>query len=106
VFSSIQHFTEIWESETAATLSCLNNITDESLSRDLVQDYRTIFRLANHIIDCVSGIPYEAGLPFFTRYNTGGQLTVLMRLVRLKVPGIYGPSKEEGEAMPFLPKPD
>nr|WP_249310326.1 DinB family protein [Bacillus sp. FJAT-49736] len=28
-----------------------------------------------------------------------GQLTVLMRLAGLKVPGIYGPSKEEWEAM-------
>lgn len=28
-----------------------------------------------------------------------GQLTVLMRLAGLKVPGIYGPSKEEGEAL-------
>jgi uncharacterized damage-inducible protein DinB len=28
-----------------------------------------------------------------------GQLTVLMRLAGLKVPGVYGPSKEEWEAM-------
>jgi uncharacterized damage-inducible protein DinB len=28
-----------------------------------------------------------------------GQLTVLMRQADLKVPGVYGPSKEEWEAM-------
>ena len=34
-----------------------------------------------------------------------GQLTVLMRLAGLKVPGVYGPAKEEWEAM-NLPEAD
>ena len=34
-----------------------------------------------------------------------GQLTVLMRMAGLKVPGIYGPAKEEWEEMNF-PKAD
>lgn len=164
MFSSIQHFTEIWDVETALTLSCLSNITDESLSIEFVNDYRTIGRLLNHIVDCAAGIPHEAGLPvagyekikhetkdeFIEAYqkNTAavkeallqwtddtlqedtpmygetwkkgfalwvtfihqthhrGQLTVLMRAAGLTVPGIYGPSKEEWEAMSFLPQAD
>ena len=63
MFSSVQHFTSIWESETASTLACFNHLTDESLSKDLVNDYRTIDRLINHIVDCAASIPHEAGLP-------------------------------------------
>ena len=163
MFSSIQHFTGVWDSETTATISCLEKLTDESLTKDLVHDYRSIHRLVNHIIDCANGIPHEAGLPVTgyekKQYHTvtemiaayqkaadsvkqavllctdntlqeesimygetwkkgfslwvtvvhqihhRGQLTVLMRLAGLKVPGIYGPSKEEWEAM-GLPKAD
>ncbi|MES2329412.1 MAG: DinB family protein [Bacteroidota bacterium] len=164
MFSSIQHFTAIWESETASTLSCLEHLTDESLSKDLVSDYRTIDRLVNHIVDCAASIPYEAGLPvegylkqhymdmhaiieaykkntdavkqalsqwtdatlqeetpmYEETWKKGfalwvtvvhqihhrGQLTTLMRAAGLKVPGVYGPAKEEWEAMAFLPKAD
>ena len=164
MFSSIQHFISIWEVETASTLACFHNLTDESLSKELVHDYRTIERLANHIVDCAASIPHEAGLPVAgyqkQHYNTAsaiaeayiknteavkqaithwtdatlqedtamygetwkkglalwvafvhqthhrGQLTVLMRAAGLQVPGIYGPSKEEWEAMPFLPQAD
>lgn len=164
MFSSIQHFASVWESETASTLSCLTNLTDDSLVKEYVNDYRTIDRLANHIVICAAGIPHEAGLPVegyeATKYHTKdalveayqkntaavtaalaawnddtlqeetpmygetwkkgmalwvtvvhqihhrGQLTVLMRAAGLKVPGIYGPSKEEWEAMEFLPPAD
>lgn len=164
MFSSIKHFTAVWESETASTLSCLHHLTDESLSKDIVHDYRTIDRLANHIVDCAASIPHEAGLPvegytkqhyatkealieaytrltdavkhaitqwtdatlqeetamygetwkkgfalwvtFVHQIHHRGQLTVLMRAAGLKVPGIYGPAKEEWEAMAFLPKAD
>lgn len=163
MFSSIQHFIGVWESESTATLSCLEKLTDESLTRDLVHDHRSIDRLANHIINCAAGIPHEAGFPVSgyanTQYHTvaettaaykkateavkqavlsgtdatlqeetlmygqtwkkgfslwvtvthqihhRGQLTVLMRLAGLKVPGVYGPSKEEWEAM-GLPQAD
>ena len=164
MFSSLQHFETIWAAETASTLSCLHNLTDESFSKNLVNDYRTIGRLVNHIVDCAASIPHEAGLPVAgyekKHYNTKaeltnayiqltdgvkqaltqwtdatlqedtpmygetwkkgfalwvtvvhqihhrGQLTVLMRAAGLQVPGIYGPSKEEWEAMPFLPQAD
>jgi len=164
MFNSIRDFKTLWESETASTIACLNNLTDDSLSKDIVPGYRTIERLANHIVDCAVSIPHEAGLPvagyqkqhYSTkseiieayRKNTEavkqaleqwtdatlqedtpmygetwkkgfalwvtvshqihhrGQLTTLMRAAGLKVPGIYGPSKEEWEAMPFLPAAD
>lgn len=164
MFSSIAHFKEMWNIETASTLACLNNLTDESLTQPLVNDYRTIDRLANHIVTCAAGIPHEAGLPvagyeakkyhtkdelvaayehnraaviealsqwtdntlqedtpmygetwkkgfalwvaFVHEIHHRGQLTVLMRAAGLKVPGVYGPNKEEWEAMPFLPPAD
>jgi uncharacterized damage-inducible protein DinB len=162
VITTIEQFLAIWEQETAATLSCFNNLTDESMGKNLVEGYRSIERLANHILDCADGIPQEATLPLehskqhFTQvkelvaaytvaadkvkkavlnwtdetlqettpmygesWKKGfalwvtvahqahhrGQLTVLMRLAGLKVPGVYGPAKEEWEAM-GLPKAD
>jgi uncharacterized damage-inducible protein DinB len=164
MFNTIHDFKAVWESETASTLSCLTNLTDESLTKELVNDYRTIGRLANHIVDCAASIAHEAKLPVAgyekTKYTTTealiaaykqntaavaaaltnwtdatlqeetpmygetwkkgialwvavvhqihhrGQLTVLMRAAGLKVPGIYGPSKEEWEALSFLPEAD
>ncbi len=164
MFTSIHQFLSIWEVETKSTLACFQNLTDESLAKDLVHGYRTIERTANHIVDCVCSIPAEATLPVegyskqhyttkaalteaylknteavkaaLTKWRDAdlledtpmygetwkkgfalwvtvmheihhrGQLTVLMRLAGLKVPGVYGPSKEEWEAMPFLPPAD
>lgn len=164
MFHSIQTFLQIWNTETELTLSCLNNLTDESLDEEPIAGYRTIKRLVNHIVICSAGIPHEAGLPVegytkvkyetkdalvaayaagreavknaLSQWNDGtlqedtpmygetwkkgfalwvtvtheihhrGQLTVLMRAAGLKVPGIYGPSKEEWEAMTFLPPAD
>lgn len=162
MIASIQTFLEVWEQETAATLSCLNNLTDESLGKELVAGYRGIERTANHIVDCAASIPQSATLPLthqkqhhasvaelvkaytaatdavksavaqwtdetlqettpmygetwkkgFALWVTiahqahhRGQLTVLMRLAGLKVPGVYGPAKEEWEAY-GLPKAD
>ena len=162
MFTSIETFKSVWEMETVATLSCFDKLTDESLSKELVSEYRTLGRLVNHIVDCAVSIPHEAGLPVsyvketYTtkkalidayKENTGkvaaalsewtdatlqedvimygetwkkgfalwvavvhqvhhrGQLTVLLRLAGLKVPGVYGPCKEEWEAY-GLPKAD
>ncbi|MBW0178655.1 DinB family protein [Sediminibacterium sp.] len=155
MFSSINHFKEVWTSESDATLQCLKMFTDESLQTSSFGDYRNIKRIANHIIACADGIPFEAGLPVDFKkqeYHTvqemidaytsavnqvqtainqwndqtlleetpmygetwkkgfalwvtvvhqihhRGQLTVLMRMAGLKVPGIYGPNAEEWEA--------
>jgi uncharacterized damage-inducible protein DinB len=162
MINSIEQFLAIWEQETAATLSCFKNLTDESMGKNLIEGYRSIERVSNHILDCAAGIPHEATLPVehskqhFTHvkdlvdaytvatdkvkkavatwtdttleettpmygetWKKGfalwvtiahqahhrGQLTVLMRLAGLKVPGVYGPAKEEWEAM-GLPKAD
>lgn len=162
MFTATQQFLDIWKYETESTLACLRNLTDESLSLELVKDYRSIERIANHIVDCASGIPYEATVPVahtkqhysrvsdlidaYAKATEGvaaavaswtdetlqettpmygetwkkgfalwvtvahqahhrGQLTVLMRMAGLKVPGVYGPAKEEWEAM-GLPKAD
>jgi uncharacterized damage-inducible protein DinB len=162
MINTIEQFLAVWEQETAATLSCFKNLTNESMGKDLVEGYRSIERLTNHILDCADGIPQEASLPIehtkqhFTQVSElidayvsatdkvkkgvanwtdetlqettpmygetwkkgfalwvtiahqahhRGQLTVLMRLAGLKVPGVYGPAKEEWEAM-GLPKAD
>ncbi len=63
MFTSIATFKSVWDMETAATLSCFDKLTDESLSKELFSDYRTIGRLVNHIVDCVISIPHEAGVP-------------------------------------------
>ena len=164
IFTSIKHFLEIWDAETKSTLACFENLTDESFSKDLVHDYRTIERNVNHIVDCAASIPFAATLPvvgyekkhytnkaaiidayikntaavkqaaakwtdenlpeeipmygetwtkgsalwvtFVHQVHHRGQLTVLIRLAGLKVPGVYGPAKEEWEAMVFLPQAD
>ena len=162
MFNSIDIFKSVWEQETSSTLACLKNLTDESLSKEMVTGYRTIGRLVNHIVDTAISIPHEGGLPVSYQKQTyatvaelidayrsatakveaalsqwndetlgedvamygetwkkgfvlwvtvvhqshhRGQLTVLMRLAGLKVPGVYGPSREEWEAM-GLPKAD
>ncbi|MCW3087589.1 MAG: DinB family protein [Sediminibacterium sp.] len=159
MFTSIDQFVQVWDSETTSTLSCFNHLTDESLGQDLLSGYRTIERTANHIVDCAASIPAAATLPIshekkhythvadlveaytlathkvkdaviakwtddtlqentmmygeswkkaFALWVTvvhqihhRGQLTVLMRMAGLKVPGVYGPAKEEWEAMNF-----
>ncbi|MBS2970281.1 DinB family protein [Metabacillus sp. KIGAM252] len=49
-------------------------------------------------------LPVQGVLRLFIQHQAHhrAQLTVLMRLAGLKVPGIYGPSKEEWEAMNAL----
>lgn len=160
MITAIQQFIDIWESETASTLVCFSKLTDESLNRELLHGYRTINRIANHIVDCAASIPHAAGLELtyekqhyptvqalaeaYTKatdkvkeavlvwsdedlqqeipmygetWKKGfalwitvthqvhhrGQLTVLMRMAGLEVPGIYGPAKEQWEAMNLPP---
>ncbi len=162
MITAIQQFIDIWESETASTLVCFGHLTDDSLTKELLFEYRTIDRITNHIVDCAASIPKAAGLelihekeqyPSVASLISGytkasdkvkeavlllndedlqeeipmygetwkkgfalwvtvahqahhrGQLTVLMRMAGLKVPGIYGPAKEEWEEMNF-PKAD
>ncbi|NCI47284.1 DinB family protein [Sediminibacterium soli] len=162
MIASINTFSEVWEQESEATLSCFKQLTDQSLGKELIGGYRSIERIANHIVDCAASIPQAATLPLVhskQHYHTvaelteaytsasnkvkqaagqwtdatlqettpmygetwkkgfalwvtiahqahhRGQLTVLMRMAGLKVPGVYGPAKEEWEAY-GLPKAD
>jgi len=152
---TIHDFLDRWKEETDATLKIFHNLTEESL-QVAIPGGRTLGRLANHIVETVTEMPYHLGLPIkeeYTTYNTvqelathykkyttqlvaaiigswtdetleeenvmygmswkkgfslwvllthqahhRGQMTVLMRMAGLKVPGVYGPSKEEWEA--------
>lgn len=62
MITAIQQFIDIWESETASTLVCFGHLTDDSLTRELLYEYRTIGRITNHIVDCAVSIPKAAGL--------------------------------------------
>lgn len=67
---------EIHENWVNSTLKKVDNMYGESWSRSA-----TLSSIVSHLI------------------HHRGQLTVLMRLAKLKVPGIYGPAKEEWAAI-------
>jgi len=152
---TIHDFLDRWKEETEATLKIFRSLTDESLAV-AIPGGRTLGRLANHIVETVTEMPHNLGLPVKEVYVTytsaqelithykkyadqlvaviisnwtdesleeeqnmygaswkngfslwvlithqahhRGQMTVLMRMAGLKVPGVYGPSKEEWEA--------
>lgn len=60
---SIDQFLTIWQIETSATIYCLKNLTDESLDKKLISGYRSIGRIANHLVNSAIDIPKEATLP-------------------------------------------
>ena len=157
---TIHDFLQRWKEETDATLKIFKSLTDESL-QVAIPGGRTMGRLANHIVETVTEMPQQLGLPIMEQsvnYTTvqelvthykkyadqlagaiishwsddtlekdtnmygaswkngfslwvllthqihhRGQMTVLMRMAGLKVPGIYGPSKEEWEAWGKVP---
>lgn len=157
---TIHDFLERWKEETEATLKIFKSLTDESL-QVAIPGGRTLGRLANHIVETVTEMPHQLGLPIMeenVNYTTvqelvthykkyadrlagaiishwsddtlekdtnmygaswkngfslwvllthqthhRGQMTVLMRMAGLKVPGIYGPSREEWEAWGKVP---
>jgi uncharacterized damage-inducible protein DinB len=157
---TIDDFLKLWSSEKAATLKVFSCLTDGSLQQAWPGG-RNLGRLANHLIDTLTELPAQAGLPLVTApahfttvkglvaaYDDGadrvaeavsdnwhdgmledempmygeswkngfslwaliahqahhrGQMTVLMRFAGLKVPGVYGPSKEEWQAYNMAP---
>jgi uncharacterized damage-inducible protein DinB len=157
---TIHDFLDRWKEESEATLKIFRCLTDESLSV-AIPGGRTMGRLANHIIETLTEMPQQMGLPLREEYvnyssveelvihykkyadqlaaavishwddetlleekNMYGmswqngfslwvllvhqahhraQMTVLMRFAGLKVPGIYGPSKEEWQAWGKVP---
>jgi uncharacterized damage-inducible protein DinB len=157
---TINDFLDRWRDEKTATLKVFSCLTNESLQQ-AIPGGRTLGRLANHIVETLTELPAEAGLPLQAKYitygtvnelvaayeldadlvaesvsvnwNDGmleddmpmygqswkngitlwaliahqahhrGQMTVLMRFAGLKVPGVYGPSKEEWVAYDKAP---
>ena len=156
MYHKLEDFINDWTYESEATLKVLNNLTDESLTKNVGENIRTACRLAWHITTSVIQMSHRTGLTFeavdenspvpttakeisdtykdvsekmiaeikekwtdetllieddmfsekWKRGTTLGviithqvhhraQLTVVMRLAGLKVPGVYGPAKEE-----------
>jgi uncharacterized damage-inducible protein DinB len=160
MFSSLDDFLNEWEHEAKATQRILDVLTDESLDQQIVEGYRTLGRLAWHLVTTLDEMVSHTGLEFsaakfgtpvpetaeeiaeayrfsnqsmvtamqdnwtdetlqeerdmygemwtvstilkvlFThQIHHRAQMTVLMRQAGLKVPGLYGPAKEEWAAM-------
>ncbi|MFO7524961.1 MAG: DinB family protein [Ignavibacteriaceae bacterium] len=156
MYHKLEDFINDWVYESEATLKVFNNLTDESLTKNVGENVRTAGRLAWHITTSVIKMSHRIGLTFeavdenfpapekaqeiydtykavsemmiaelkekwtdetllieddmfgenWKRGTTLGviithqihhraQLTVVMRLAGLKVPGVYGPAKEE-----------
>jgi uncharacterized damage-inducible protein DinB len=156
MFSRIDDFEQVWTQEREATRKYLNALTDESLTREVAPEDRTLGRIAWHIVTsipemmrrtglAVTGAEADSPLPgtaagtaaaydqisaslldqvrtrwddealqveddmYGEKWKRGltlrilidhqthhrGQMSVLMRQAGLKVPGIYGPSREE-----------
>jgi uncharacterized damage-inducible protein DinB len=162
MYHKLQDFLNDWAYESEATLKVFNNLTDESLTKNVGDNIRTAGRLAWHITGAISELGQRMGLTLnkidqdsafptnakeivdeykqtsdglikeikakwnddtlliedvtvgpgeiWSREKTlgalvthqihhRGQLTVVMRLNGLKVPGNYGPAKEEWAQM-------
>ncbi|UCE65671.1 MAG: hypothetical protein JSU85_12530 [Candidatus Zixiibacteriota bacterium] len=156
MITSIDQFTTIWQKESDNTRKILNELTDESIKKELVKNHRSPGRIAWHIAQTIPEMLGKTGLNpegpkesepvpdtaeeirraydiaalslkkqvsekwsdeslqveddlYGEKWKRGmtlrilidheihhrGQMTVLMRLAGLKVPGLYGPSKEE-----------
>lgn len=156
MYHKLEDFIKDWTYESEATLKVFNNLTDESLNKNVGENVRTAGRLAWHITTSVIQMSHRTGLTieaddenspvpakaqeiydtykavsemmiaqlkekwtdetllieddmFGEKWKRGttlgviithqihhrAQLTVVMRLAGLKVPGVYGPAKEE-----------
>jgi uncharacterized damage-inducible protein DinB len=156
MLTTIEHFKNSWGYESASTLKLMNELTDKSLSQQVGDGYRTLGRLAWHIVLTIPEMANRTGLHvegpshdtptpasadvikkgyeqaskslmqqvtsswkddtlqieddmYGEKWKRGaslsalinhevhhrGQMSVLMRQANLKVPGVYGPAKEE-----------
>ena len=159
MYRKIEDFVADWKSEEASTLKIFSSIPDSVKSVKAGENIRTLDRLAWHITQTLTEMPYRAGIieqdflenepipssfdqiiKVYTKHSGElaklisqkwsdadlteavdmygqmwerrkilsvlvlhqvhhrGQMTTLMRLHHLPVPGIYGPSKEEWSA--------
>ena len=156
MYYKLEDFINDWTTESESTLKVFNNLTEESLTKNVNENVRTAGRLAWHITTAIGEMAHRTGLTFKTveadsaipatakeivdaykeassnlldaiksnwndeslsieddmygemwkrgmtlgvivshQIHHRAQLTVVMRLNGLNVPGIYGPSKEE-----------
>ena len=165
MFRTIQDFVDLWKSESDSTIKIFSNITDEKLNQKVSENIRSLGRLAWHITQTLTEMPFKAGivdkdyldeLPVplsvqeiintYKKYSEAlieslenkwtdkdltdvidmygqkwkkkfilqvlithqihhrAQMTVIMRLLNIPVPGIYGPSKEEWTQFGMTPQ--
>ncbi|MEJ2544683.1 MAG: DinB family protein [Calditrichaceae bacterium] len=165
MFRTIQDFIELWKSEADSTIKIFSNITDDKLDNKVSENIRSLGRLAWHITQTLTEMPYKAGIvdkddldelpvpssvkdivDIYKKYSEAlikslekkwtdkdlaevidmygqkwekrkilqvlithqihhrAQMTVIMRLQNIPVPGIYGPSKEEWTQFGMTPQ--
>ena len=156
MYRKLDDFINDWKYESESTLKVFNNLTEESLTKNVNENVRTAGRLAWHITTAIGEMAHRTGLTFKTvetdstfpatakeivdaykeassnlldaiksnwndeslsieddmygemwkrgmtlvvivshQIHHRAQLTVVMRLNGLKIPGVYGPSREE-----------
>lgn len=64
MFVSVQAFEEDWKHESESTLKVLNALSDESLSQEVAPGFRTLGRLAWHIVTTLHEMISRTGLEF------------------------------------------
>ncbi len=156
MFRTVQDFVNLWKSEAACTIKIFSNITDDKLNYKISDRIRNLGKLAWHITQTLTEMPYKAGIvdkdyldklpvpssvkdiiDVYKKYSKAliksveskwtdnnltdvidmygqkwekkkillslithqihhrAQMTVIMRIQNISVPGIYGPSKDE-----------
>lgn len=71
MFRTTEDFLIFWEAHTHDTERLLEQLTDESLSKSVSQDGRTLGRLAWHIVITIPEMMREAGMPANDPPGTG-----------------------------------
>ena len=165
MYRKIEDFITDWKSEESFTIKIFSKITDKIKSFKATENTRTLERLAWHITQTLTEMPFRAGiiesdfledkpipknfyeiistykkhsselikllqekwtdseltgkievyeqqwerrkiLSVLVKHQTHhrGQMTILMRLQNIEVPGIYGPSKEEWSKFGMKPQ--
>jgi uncharacterized damage-inducible protein DinB len=66
MFRRVADFQEAWEREREGTLKILRALTDDSLSRSVTDEDRTLGRVAWHLAQSISEMMPRTGLPITT----------------------------------------
>jgi uncharacterized damage-inducible protein DinB len=128
MFRHVADFEKAWAADSEATLKVLRTLTDASLAQAVVPGGRTLGRLAWHLAsrsllaqvkrwddarleveDDMHGQRWARGFTLTAllehQIHHRGQMTVLMRQAGLRVPGIYGPAREDWASMGIPAEP-